>query len=56
MAAATAASVGTIYDGGLFLAAPTAAFPPTLGAVGTVGTVAFVMGSKPDIAVIQPAP
>ena len=55
-ASATAASPGTIYDGGLFLSAPTAIFPPTSGAAGTVGTVAFVMGSKPDIAVLQPAP
>ena len=54
--AATAAAPGTIYDGGLFLAAPTAAFPPTLGATGTVATVAFVMGSRPDMATIQPAP
>lgn len=54
--AATSAAPGTVYDGGLFLAAPTAAFPPTLGASGTVATVAFVMGSKPDIAKIQPAP
>ena len=54
--AATSAAPGTVYDGGLFLAAPTAAFPPTLGATGTVATVAFVMGSRPDIAVIQPAP
>jgi hypothetical protein len=54
--AGTVGALGTIYDGGLFLAAPTAAFPPTSGATGTVGTVAFTMGSKPDIAVIQPAP
>ena len=54
--AATSAAPGVIYDGGLFLAAPTAAFPPILGAAGTVGTVAFVMGSTPDIAIIQPAP
>jgi hypothetical protein len=56
MLAGTASAPGTIYDGGLFLAAPVAAFPPTLGASGTVGTVSLVMGSVPDIAVIQPAP
>jgi hypothetical protein len=55
-AAGTSAAPGTIYDGGLFLAAPTAVFLPTSGAAGTIGTVAFVMGSTPDIAVIQPAP
>lgn len=55
-AAATSAAPGTVYDGGLFLSAPTATFPMTSGASGTVGTVAFVMGSRPDIAVIQPAP
>lgn len=55
-AAATSAAPGTVYDGGLFLSAPTAAFPPTLGATGTVATVAFVMGSRPDMATIQPAP
>ena len=54
--AGTQSAPGTIYDGGLFLSAPNASFPPTLGAVGTVGTVSLVMGSSPDIAVIQPAP
>lgn len=54
--AGTASAPGTIYDGGLFLGTPIAAFPPTLGATGTVGTVSLVMGSVPDIAVIQPAP
>jgi len=54
--AASAAAPGVVYDGGLFLAAPTASFPPLLGATGPVATVPFVMGSVPDIAVIQPAP
>lgn len=54
--AGTASAPGTIYDGGLFLGTPVVGFPPTLGAVGTVGTVSVVMGSVPDIAVIQPAP
>ena len=40
----------------IFLGTPVVGFPPTLGAVGTVGTVSVVMGSVPDIAVIQPAP
>ena len=54
--AGTASAPGTIYDGGLFLGTPVVGFPATLGAVGTVGTVSVVMGSVPDIAVIQPAP
>lgn len=49
-------TAGAVYDGGLFLSAPTAAWPNTVGATGTVGTVAFTMGSRPDIATIQPAP
>jgi hypothetical protein len=52
----SAGAPGVIYDGGLFLAAPSAAWPMAVGAAGTVGTVAFVMGSVPDIAVLQPAP
>ncbi len=51
----TAGAVGTIYDGGLFEATP------NFFAVGTLGgsvapTLAMVMGSRPDIAIIQPAP
>ena len=49
-------TAGVVYDGGLFLAAPTAAWPNVVGATGTVGSVAFVMGSRPDIATMQPAP
>jgi hypothetical protein len=52
----TAGAVGTIYDGGLFLATPNATVAPTTGAAGTIATVSLVMGSVPDIAVIQPAP
>jgi hypothetical protein len=50
------ATAGVVYDGGLFLSAPTAAWPAEVGAATTVGTVVFTMGSVPDIAVIQPAP
>lgn len=49
-------TAGVVYDGGLFLSAPTAAWPAEVGAATTVGTVAFVMGSVTDIAVLQPAP
>ncbi len=56
---ATSAAPAVIYDGGLFLGtAPTPYFPPNSGslALTTVATVTFIMGSRPDIAVIQPAP
>lgn len=49
-------TAGVVYDGGLFLSAPTAAWPAEVGAATTVGTVAFTMGSVTDIAVLQPAP
>jgi hypothetical protein len=49
-------TAGVVYDGGLFLSAPTAAWPAAVGAATTVGTVAFTMGGAPDIAYIQPAP
>ena len=52
-------SPGAVYDGGLFAGAPTAivGFGPGISAFPTtVATVALVMGSKPDIAVIQAAP
>ncbi len=48
-------SPGVIYDGGLFLGAPTIQVVPQ-GILTTVATVGLVMGSKPDIAVIQPGP
>lgn len=55
-----AAQTGTIYDGGLFLSAPNAviATNPLPGANVTISgaTVSFVMGSRPDIVTIQPAP
>jgi hypothetical protein len=53
---ATANSAGTIYDGGLFEAAPAAAVVAGIGATSTIATVALTMGSFYDIAVIQPAP
>jgi hypothetical protein len=51
----TANSAGTVYDGGLFLGAPTAWLFPAPGATVSIGTVALTLGSVPDIAVIQPA-
>lgn len=55
----TAGAVAAIYDGGLFLGAPTF-FPVLAQSSGVIGaslsTLAVVMGSVPDIAVIQPAP
>jgi hypothetical protein len=53
---ATANSAGTIYDGGLFEAAPAAAVVAGIGATSTIATVALTMGSFYDIAVVQPAP
>lgn len=50
------AGIGAIYDGGLFESAPSA-FPLSgPGATNTVGTIALTMGSRQDIAIIQPAP
>lgn len=55
-----AAQLGTIYDGGMFLTstAPTfvlATQPLTATTVAIVGaTIALTMGSRPDIAIIQP--
>lgn len=54
------AQTGTIYDGGLFLSAPTpvVAINPIV-ATGTVTgqtTIVFTMGSTPDIVTLQPAP
>ena len=55
-----AAQTGTIIDGGLFLSAPTAvvATNPLPAANVTISgaTVSFIMGSRPDIIGIQPAP
>jgi hypothetical protein len=50
----TQGGVGTIIDGGLFLTAPT--FTPFGGVATTAATLAMIMGGRPDIALIQPAP
>lgn len=56
-----AAQVGTIYDGGLFLCSTAPGFviasQPIAGTVGvTAATIALTMGSRADIATLQPAP
>lgn len=55
-----AAQTGTIIDGGLFISAPNAVVVtnPLPGANVTVSgaTISFIMGSRPDVAVVQPAP
>lgn len=56
LASVTANFLGAVYDGGLFESAPTAVVVPGVGATSTIATVAFIMGSRPDIAVLQPAP
>jgi hypothetical protein len=53
--AASVATAGVIYDGGLFESAPVVSMMPA-GGVATLGTVLLTMGSRPDIAIIQPAP
>jgi hypothetical protein len=55
-ASVTANFLGTVYDGGLFESAPTVVVVPGAGATSTIATVALTMGSRYDIAVIQPAP
>lgn len=49
--------VGTIYDGGLFMQAPTAVLglAASSGSLGAA-TLALTMGNVPDIVVLQPAP
>lgn len=51
-------SAATIYDGGLFEGTPVVLFGTPQGVVTptTLGTIALVMGSRPDIAILQPAP
>jgi hypothetical protein len=56
LASVTANFTGAVYDGGLFESAPTAVVVPGVGATSTIATVAFIMGSRGDIAVLQPAP
>jgi hypothetical protein len=53
--AASVATAGVIYDGGLFESAPTTVMLPASG-VATFATILPVMGGRPDISVIQPAP
>jgi len=53
-ASLTGAGTPSIYDGGLFESAPTFV---AIGAGGSVGpTLNMVMGSRPDIVIIQPGP
>lgn len=56
-----AAQAGTILDGGLFLSGPNAVVAlnavPAVGTLSPSGaTISFVMGSRPDIITVQPAP
>jgi hypothetical protein len=55
-----AAQVGTVYDGGYFYQAPSPVLSvANTNATSTVigsSTMVFTMGSRSDIAVIQPAP
>jgi len=53
-ASVSGTALGTIVDGGLFLSAPTG-FAAAVYA-GTAATIALVMGSRPDIVTLQPAP
>ena len=48
----------TIYDGGLFEGVPVLILSPPQGiaAPGTLASLGLVMGSRPDIAILQPAP
>lgn len=58
-----ATQVGSIYDGGMFLTSAAPSFviatqPVTSGSLVslTAGTIALTMGSRPDVATLQPAP
>jgi hypothetical protein len=53
--AASVATAGVVYDGGLFESAPVVSMMPA-GGVATLGTVLLTMGSRGDIALLQPAP
>lgn len=57
-ASSTLASVGTIYDGGLFLSAPTLVVAPVSGniAPASTATVTATYGGVADTCLIQPAP
>ena len=49
-------SLAAVYDGGLFESAPSVAVLAGPGATNTVGIAVLTMGSRPDIAIIQPGP
>jgi len=53
-----AAQVGSIVDGGLFLSAPgpVVGYNPSGSLTPSGATISFVMGSRPDIITLQPAP
>jgi hypothetical protein len=57
-----AAQVGTLIDSGVFASPPSPilqTLPTTVGVYGSVtgsSTIVFTMGSRPDTAIIQPAP
>jgi hypothetical protein len=57
-ASSTLASVGTIYDGGLFLSAPTLIVGPVSGniAPASTATVTATYGGVADTCLLQPAP
>jgi hypothetical protein len=53
----TSGQAATIFDGGLFEGVPSPALLPLSGtAPSTLATIALVMGSRPDITILQPAP
>jgi len=57
VASVSAGTPAIVYDGGLFLSAPAAnIYPVTPSATATFATITLIMGSRPDIAIIQPAP
>lgn len=55
LASVTANFTGTIYDGGLFMAAPNFVVVPNSASF-TLATMTYVMGSKVDRFILQPAP
>ena len=59
-AGTVATQLGSIYDGGFFYSAPTAVIVAgaQAGATGSIAgpTIVLTMGSRPDIAILQPAP
>ena len=49
------AQPGTVYDGGLFESLPIVSTMP-IGGIATIATILLTMGSRMDIAIIQPGP